>query len=1117
MLPWNAKSAPELIEGDEDMKELHDLESGFAALSLEYSKEVAAMLTQLAEQNKVKKEANEEETRQIKKLQQERDKKIKKTEEDLEAAIQAAETERKPLTERIRQYTIIYNLPDPDDEIIWEIKPLNTSEVRSLEESIARSKGASKLQRLMRPGHYEDINEAGRKLRALYLYANAYCDEKISQARALQEANASEIRNKYAEKIAEQKRKWEKYYKDSDVFWSKKVKRNTDKMRQIMSSRELMDISRRADQLHRQTVEAYQWGTYKMPEKMPEKMRLANIRMDVPEEVYVDEKGFEPECYATLQKRPMTLPAYLDLFCSNIIVVTTKGNASNPGGAANLTALRLMAKMLQEIPLGYTDYHVVDVDHQGQALGRFIALSGVDSELHLNVMTKQEQVAGYIKEQRERSADLIREMAGRCKTLYEYNRKEFTHPFNWYMDLSFPEAPTEEMQKELQEMMKLAPTNGTSFLFVTTNKGYNAICKLAKQFTNIPVYHLDCSNLKCEMNSYSQHLVVEKEPTVDQLSTFVDAVKKFFAEGSKSDNRLASNMSDIQKRHFAPFNQVLSLPFAMDSRGKLLEMKLGGKDGVHGFISGDTGCGKSTLLHSMILSACRRYPPTDLQIWLVDYKMTDFAMYRHNTPPHIPFIGVSQAEEFTFGLLDKIEEEARRRVTLFNQFDVKDLGTYRTHAGEPGYVNLPVLLVIIDEFQIMSQTVLNDSYYKDKLENALRLYRAHGIRFLLASQTFSKGLNGLSDAAKDQIGIRLAMRNKTLQDVKDSLETSATYTDAMKAEIERMDPGDIIMAKNIRDEKDRLVDIRLEKYKGLFVGDADIQKQLKEIRTSYDKVIKVPDPLYINTNNQVPWNDKDMDALDQMEKRRSTEMRLYLGHCDMLRPCFGLDLQPKNSENLSIVGGRLFQRWELIPAILKSCHRNGYKTHVFLAENCDLATDYGDELRDLCEQMPNVELHATYRDWCGNLMKLADLVEDRNTKREIMCLFLGLEDAQEEFEYMEDCDKAYSRIQTMLAYAGDDDDIIISEEFDAMPLVTAMFEKGPRRGIHCVVESGSYDALKKLKGIEEKCRHRVAFHMSVDDCLYYLGSGKYYANIGNHAVCSSGGNSAPKLVPYKFL
>lgn len=90
---------------------------------------------------------------------------------------------------------------------------------------------------------------------------------------------------------------------------------------------------------------------------------------------------------------------------------------------------------------------------------------------------------------------------------------------------------------------------------------------------------------------------------------------------------------------------------------------------AHGLICGGTGSGKSSLLHMLISSIVMNYTPEDVEIWLSDYKITEFYSYKTNTPPHIRFIGLSKTSDFSYAFLDKIIDEMNRRQTIIAQAD----------------------------------------------------------------------------------------------------------------------------------------------------------------------------------------------------------------------------------------------------------------------------------------------------------------------------------------------------------------------------------------------------------------------------------------------------------------
>ena len=91
---------------------------------------------------------------------------------------------------------------------------------------------------------------------------------------------------------------------------------------------------------------------------------------------------------------------------------------------------------------------------------------------------------------------------------------------------------------------------------------------------------------------------------------------------------------------------------------------------------------------------------------------------------------------------------------------------------------MPRIIIIIDEFQLMTQAVqeyTGDIDYRTRLENLLRLTRAMGISFVLCSQTIASGLSGLSDAARmDQIGCRLCLKHDDDNEIRETLALSGS-------------------------------------------------------------------------------------------------------------------------------------------------------------------------------------------------------------------------------------------------------------------------------------------------------------------------------------------------------
>lgn len=957
--------------------------------------------------------------------------------------------------------------------------------------------------------------------------AQAFCNERISAIESRAEVErSSQITASHRKSEAEKERylcarkEEESKQKTEKVQALSAINRfdNSDQLRNVHEKLEHMQAS----------AENFcgQWGNYTIPTGMPSQIPLCAAKVVLPNRNGID--------------TPIAVPVWVDLYTSNIIVITaSSGFLTRADGEEKLVVRKLLARMLKTIPPGNCSYSVFDSLLKGASLGRLIDVTNIGTtDLNFDLFTSDESDSKTVscaerrKYLRNRPAEIIKYTAGKSKTLFEHNKlsNSFDFPFSWYIDFSFPDDPSSKLIEDLRELLVNAPAAGYSFIFVASPTGYSKINSLAQQYTDSKIIHIDIDRHICEQGDFQVQYLDSGTPSSDQIFNFTTALKKFYDEGGHIDNRISS----VFKAHgieLLDASKKLTVPMAIDSRGRLVNLELGGEGSVHGFISGGTNSGKSTLLHTIILSACLHYHPNDLEIWLVDYKQTEFHLYKNKTPPHIKLIGVSKTADFTFSLLDRIEREAARRTELMNNFEVQDLADYRKHENEPGYVNIPRLFIIIDEFHEMSQFVAEDSDYKNKLENILREYRAQGITCLMADQTFSTGLSGLSPSAKNQIGLRIAMRNEASpQEIKDTLEVDrALYSDSMQRTIAIMSQGEFIMKVYVRNSRGELTDIKLEKFKGLLSTGDDILPISKALRALYKGQYK-KGLLYVNTKEKVPWSDMEPAALDQVEPLRYPNIRFYLGRSATLRPCFGLDVGRQPNENISIVGGTAHQRWEILASIIQSCRYRNYKLLVFMAEYSDLMSDYCYDIRELCRSVPDAELLETYEDWCSKLDQLSVLVDSRQNKEDIVCVFIGLEIAKIEFSRFPQKSDSRSRglqsfddaLSAKLAALGMTSDLLDEPEdttenlFDALPIIDTLFSSGARNGIRCVTEVSVYRQFEAILHLKDMCRHRIAFSMSADDCLMYLGSSSYQKSIENDAVYSDGSKEVKKLLPYRI-
>lgn len=176
-------------------------------------------------------------------------------------------------------------------------------------------------------------------------------------------------------------------------------------------------------------------------------------------------------------------------------------------------------------------------------------------------------------------------------------------------------------------------------------------------------------------------------------------------------------------------------------------------DGVpHALVGGSAGSGKSSFLHTLILSLCQRYAPSELSLYLVDLKQgVEFEPYVRL--PHARAVAVESNRHFALSVIEELVRICTERYELFRQARVGNIKQYRSRE------TMPRVLLIIDEFQSLFGADDGGHRVKNNLEYIAEKGRAVGVHFLLATQSYARpSIDWLSSATVAQAPQRLALR-----------------------------------------------------------------------------------------------------------------------------------------------------------------------------------------------------------------------------------------------------------------------------------------------------------------------------------------------------------------------
>ncbi len=189
---------------------------------------------------------------------------------------------------------------------------------------------------------------------------------------------------------------------------------------------------------------------------------------------------------------------------------------------------------------------------------------------------------------------------------------------------------------------------------------------------------------------------------------------------------------------------------------KLQYLAIGKGTKQHALLAGKTGSGKSTLLHIIITNLALTCSPDEVEFYLIDFKKgVEFKCYADAKLPHAKVIAIESDREFALSVLQRIDEELKRRGELYRKIGAQDLAGYKRAGGtEP----MPRSMLIIDEFQEFF--VEDDAVAQGAallLDRIVRQGRAFGIHVFLGSQTLG-GAYTLARTTLGQMVIRIALQ-----------------------------------------------------------------------------------------------------------------------------------------------------------------------------------------------------------------------------------------------------------------------------------------------------------------------------------------------------------------------
>ena len=456
----------------------------------------------------------------------------------------------------------------------------------------------------------------------------------------------------------------------------------------------------------------------------------------------------------------VSLPLALTFPNEGSLLFETKDSGLAPViGTINNVILRLLSLT----PPGKLSFTFIDPVGLGQNFSGLMHLADYEESLvNRRIWTQRDQIEERLAELSEHIEKVIQMyLRNEYATITEYNEKAGSVAEKYYFLVvaDFPANFSEIAVKRLQSIAQSGPRCGI-FTLIHWDQRQTAE-------GNFVADELRKSSLCLRRNGAEWVLNKQQAELGATLSLDAPATPELAVELVHKIGKASIDSNRVQ----VPFSQVAPTPgeewtgdttnelrVAVGRTGatKLQYLAIGKGTRQHALFAGKTGSGKSTLFHVIITNLALTCSPDQVQFYLIDFKKgVEFKCYATKHLPHAKVVAIESDREFALSVLQRVDEELKRRGDMFRKMGVQDVAGYKREGGvEP----MPRTLLLIDEFQEFF--VEDDAVAQGAsllFDRIVRQGRAFGIHVLLGSQSLG-GAYTLARTTLGQMAIRVALQ-----------------------------------------------------------------------------------------------------------------------------------------------------------------------------------------------------------------------------------------------------------------------------------------------------------------------------------------------------------------------
>ena len=738
-----------------------------------------------------------------------------------------------------------------------------------------------------------------------------------------------------------------------------------------------------------------------------------------------------------------------------------------------------MFNLLTTLPPGRVKFTLIDPIGLGQSFAGFMHLADYDDSLvGGRIWSESEQIEQRLQDLTEHMETVIQKyLRNEFTTIDEYNDQagELAEPYRFCV---IADLPTSFSDEALRRLANIATTGARCGVYVLMSRDVRV--KIAPEL--IEDLHRSCTTIQQKTDRFLWKDAIfgkfDYTPATRPSDEAMTAVMHDVGKRAKESKRIAVPFEIVAPKPNEMWtldaSHDVAVPVGRTGATRLQTFRLGRGVAQHALIAGKTGSGKSTLLNVLITNLSMWYSPTELELYLIDFKRgVEFKLYANRRLPHARAIAVESDREFGLSVLQRLDAEIGRRGEMYRKVGAQDVAAYRKASGLP----LPRILLVVDEFQeIFTEDDRIAQEAATLFDRLVRQGRAFGIHVVLGSQTIG-GSTTLPRTTMGQMAVRVALQTT-------EADSQLILGDNNSAARLLTRPGEAIY-----NDAGGAVENN-SPFQITWLGDEERDAALKRVRDLADERKQQTASVSVFEGNAPAHLEENRELLAQLEKRSTLTaapslLAAAVGEAVAIKPPTTVNIRRRAGANVLIIGQHEEQAASVLAtmavSITAQAPKDAVEFRILDATPADSSL-YG-KLGEVTRLLPTRADEVGYRDVPGAVVTLAEELKTRQAGEEggpsIFVLINGLQ-RYRELRKTEDAGFSFSM----------DDDASAPKPPAADKAFADLLRDGPGFGIHVIAWCDTQAALDRTldRAMLREFDHRILFQMSAADSSHLIDS-----------------------------